>query len=282
MTDPALQSFFSAHQITAYKKISVGDSCDFVYKLVGKKNLFILKILNLRRPLQKRKAVVHMTAWAGREGLGPELVWHDKTYHYMVMAFSKGRCLRADDLKNPLLFEKVVASMRKAHTASLSHLEGVFPYPLKVRALRRGKEVMSYALQNFRQIFRRLKSRFFKDSGDVNYNTVSHADIKVGNILLEEAARPIFIDWGEVTVSSPYDDLGSFAHHFELDTYQEKRLLNLYFGRGPCAEEINHLRAHRRFAALNEVFWKIRVFCEKSNQNIIEMNKSMDFLQGFL
>lgn len=282
MTDPVLQSFFSAHQIISYKKISVGDSCDHVYKLRGKKNLFILKVLNLRRPLQKRRAVVRMTAWAGCEGLGPKLVWHDKTYHYMVMSFSKGRYLRPEDLKNPAIFEKVVVCMRKAHAASPSHVSGVSSYPLKVRALRRGEEVMSYEVHNFAQIFERLKERFFNGTGDTSCNTISHADIKVGNILLEKGNCPMLIDWGEVTLASLYDDLGSFAHHFKLNIHQEKHLLTLYLERAPHTEEINHLQAHRRFAALNEAFWKIRVFCEKSKKNTITMNKSIDFLQGFL
>lgn len=281
LDDPRIQRFLAENQAVLAHKFPQGDSCDTVYKLTHPKGFWVLKVLHKRRALEKRRAIVRATEWAGQQGLGPRLVWHDDSYGYMVTTFASGRHMRPQDIQNKDLLKRVTLLIKRAHQLPPANLTGLNTYPLKARVLRRWSETDVFVPQEKKRFWARLRHWPVQVQSDENYQTPCHSDMKLGNILLTDN-RPALIDWGEVSYASIYDDLGSFAYHFKLSRAQEFTVLTTYLGRLPTYREMVYLKVHRRFAALNQAFWKMRIFCLRHKADPAKIKKCLDFFKVFL
>ena len=273
-----LNAFLETDLVAIKEPLLNGDSCDQVYLLTTRQGRkLVLKELDTRRSLSKRKAIVNITAWAGKEGLGPSLVWHDDRYTAFVTKFVDRPPLRRLDI-NPALLKKIAQVFRKVHG-----YKEVFPlsYSLKERTINRARELERHLSSEQKTMWPKLILKIKGMKTDALDSVVSHGDIKPQNILGRDAAISL-IDWGEVTKTSPYDDLGSFAYHFNLKAEDESFMLKAYLRRDPKLKETELLHAHRFLAALNHMLWQARLYCRKYRDILPLIRRRLDLFKGFL
>lgn len=251
---PSLVSYLQAHPVLSVTPLAGGDSYDQIFKIKTPKEAWVLRILNLKRPFEKRRFICEATDLIGKENLGPKVVWHDSSYQFLITHFIDGTPLTSEDLRDPVLFERLVLLFQKTHDALETLPFSIEAYSLKDRVLRRLKEVSVYVSD---LIHSNLLKTNIEKIDRLHPSHFVHGDIKGSNIL-KTSSGLFLIDLGEGTRSSIYDDLGSFSFSFALSPEQEKKLLLLYFGTSPSKEDLSTLRQHRWLAEIHHKLWCIR------------------------
>jgi thiamine kinase-like enzyme len=261
-THPVLASYLKSCGVLSVTPLAGGKSYDHLFRLKTEKNTWVLRILNLKRSLEKRHLICRATYLIGERGLGPKVIWYDQSYQFLITEFVEGKHLTPEDIQDPLVFKKLVFLIRQAHEVLSQVSSSLKPYFLKDRVLQRLKEVSPY-LSDLKSIVP-LK-REIESIALVKPYHFSHGDIKGSNIL-KTSTSLFLIDWGEVGLSSLYDDLGSLSFHFSLRPDQEENLLNLYFGHSLKEKTFKNLRLHRWLAELHHCLWEMREKKEKLQQ----------------
>jgi len=233
-----------------------GNSYDVIYKIKGPYYVWVLRGLNPKRSLKKRKMVCEATQIIGEKGLGPKVIWHSDSYYFLITEFIEGSHLTSRDIKNPFIFRRLVWLVKKSHKALSDLSSSLKPYPLKDRALKRLSEIRKHIPPSLDMTVRKkIEESSVKLASHSSF--LAHNDVKGSNIL-KQGKRLFLIDWGEGGPSSLYDDLGKLAFHFDLNSSQETSLLTLYYGRNPTEGEKKTLENHRWLAGMHHTLWKLR------------------------
>src|SRR3989344_294612 len=251
---PALSAYLKLHQVFSITPLVGGESNDRLFKLRTGGGVWVVRALDQRRSLKKRRLVCEATKLMGEKNLGPKVIWHDDSYEFLITEFIEGRPLTPEDIQDPKIFQKLIFLVKEAHVALGQLTSSLETYSLKDRVLQRLKEIASYVvdlreLTNVRSVVEKITI--------INPYNFSHGDIKGENILKTQTGL-FLIDWGDVGFSSIYDDLASISFHFSLDEDRENRLLNLYFGHPPGEEALKILKLHKWLAELQYRLWCMR------------------------
>lgn len=277
--NPHLKSFFQTHHIKMSTRFPQGGSCDMVYKLSPSKgNPMVLRVMRRTRSFEKRKQIVAATEWAARAHLGPQVIWHDPDHVALVTSYIHAPHPIADDLKAPLVWEELAKKMADVHRASLSSTR--LTPSLKVRALKRWREVRAYVPPSHQSLWQKLFFHIKNIYPDTTKQFI-HGDLKMENMFLKKG-QIIFIDWGESGYGSIYDDLGGLFYHTNASDTQIQDFMNVYLGRPVTVAEFQMIKKHQTLAALNDTLWKARQFCEQSTHDKRAITKHLDFFKSFL
>lgn len=249
-----LPSYLLSHHIISITPLKGGESYDQVFKIETEKEIWVLRILNLKRSLEKRRLICEATKVIGENDLGPKVVWHDGSYKFLMTEFLNGKPLTSSDIKNPLLFSELVLLLRRAHDVLKKIPVFIEVYSLRDRVLQRLKEVSLYS---FDLTFLKSLKTDVEKVENLPQPHLIHGDIKGANIL-KTSSGLFLIDLGEASLSSVYDDLGFFAFHFNLTKAQEKKLLELYFGPLIKKECSRRLNLYRWLAEMHDNLWRLR------------------------
>lgn len=251
---PVLTAYLQTQPVLSVTPLRGGESYDQIFKIKTPQETWVLRILNLKRPFEKRRLICEATDLIGQENLGPPVIWHDASYQFLITHFIEGPSLTLDDMRDPRLFEKTVLLLRKTHDTLEKVSSSIEGYSLKDRVLRRLKEVSVYISDLMHSNLLKIK---IEKINSLYHSRLVHGDIKGSNIL-KTSSGVLVIDLGEVTRSSIYDDLGGFSFSFALSPEQEKRLLHLYFGTSPSNQALSLLKQHRWLAEIHHKLWSIR------------------------
>jgi tRNA A-37 threonylcarbamoyl transferase component Bud32 len=251
---PVLASYLQTQPVLSVTPLRGGESYDQIFKIKTPQETWVLRILNLKRPLEKRRLICEATDLIAQANLGPQVIWHDPSYQFLITHFIEGYPLTLEDMREPRLFENTVLLLRKIHDTLEKVPSSIEEYSLKDRVLRRLKEVSVYLSDLMPSNLLKIK---IEKINSLHHSHLVHGDIKGSNIL-KTSSGVFVIDLGEVARSSIYDDLGGFSFSFGLSPEQEKRLLHLYFGTSPSNQALSLLKQHRWLAEIHHKLWSIR------------------------
>lgn len=260
-----LRDHFKSNPILRMRPLVGGESFDKLFKIETTKGYFVLRVLNQKRSLEKRRLICEATKLIGEQKLGPMVIWYDPSYHFLVTEFIEGNPLTSHDLQDPKIFRQFVFLIKKSHAILDRLSSSIEPYSLKDRVLQRLKEVESFI---FDPILSKDLRSFLEAEFSIKKYHFSHGDVKGSNIL-KTKTNLFLIDWGEIGISSIYDDLGSLSFHFQLSEDQERDLLILYFGAYPQESAFRALLFHRWLAERHDFLFKLRKKSQKKFTSLI-------------
>jgi thiamine kinase-like enzyme len=188
-------------------------------------------------------------------GLSPEVVYAEDGA--MVLRYIDGKTLTPDDVRAPVMLERIVELIKRVHTEVPRHLRGpalifwvfhvIRDYAASLRDLGSPHCVRLPVLLDCAVLLER-------EVGTIEL-VYGHNDLLAGN-LIDDGSRLWLIDWDYAGFNSPLFDLGGLTSNNELSADQEEWVLERYFGRRD-----DDLR--RRFTAmkcaslLRETLWSM-------------------------
>jgi thiamine kinase-like enzyme len=187
-------------------------------------------------------------------GLSPQVLHHEPGA--LVVAFIEGRTLTPDLVRHEARMPRIVELVRACHTKMIEHLRGplltFWPFHILrdyAATLREGGSRWTQALPRLAEIALRLEHLI--SPIDLAF---CHNDLLAGN-LIDDGERLWLIDWDYAGFNSPLFDLANLASNNGFEEAQERRLLELYFGRPADAELWKRFQAMRAVSLLREAMW---------------------------
>ena len=200
-------------------------------------------------------------------GISPEIVHAEPGAQ--VIRWVDGRTLEPADVREPAVLERVVHTVLRCHRDIPAHFHGattpIFWVFQVVRAyariLREDGSRMSPRLDDLLGRAAHLESAV----GPVEI-AFGHNDLLAANFI-DDGDRIWLIDWEYAGFNSPLFDLGGLASNNEMDTAQERRMMERYFGAPPGEPLLASYAAMKCASLLREAMWSM----------VSELHSDIDF-----
>ncbi|MHC1770589.1 MAG: phosphotransferase [Flexilinea sp.] len=85
----------------------------------------------------------------------------------------------------------------------------------------------------------------------------THGDFIPDNVLIRENAAPLIIDMEFTAMSDPFEDIGTFCHHGDLNPDQAEKILKFYLQADPTNEERFRTYAYCAVGAMMWYAWAV-------------------------
>ncbi|WFU00854.1 phosphotransferase [Rhizobium sp. CB3171] len=189
-------------------------------------------------------------------GLSPAVIHHEPGI--LVLDYIDGKPLAAEDIRGPLMLERIVPLVRSCHQNVATHFRGaamifwVFHVVRDYAAvLKEGGSRHKALLPSFLEIAERLEQA--AGPFDIAFG---HNDLLAGNFL-DDGTRLWLIDWDYAGFNTPLFDLGGLASNNEFSESQETAMLEAYF-EAPVSEDLRRrYQAMKCASLLRETMWSM-------------------------
>ncbi|AVA22651.1 phosphotransferase [Rhizobium sp. LEGMi198b] len=189
-------------------------------------------------------------------GLSPAVIHHEPGI--LVLDYIDGKPLAAEDIRGPLMLERIVPLVRSCHQNVAKHFRGaamifwVFHVVRDYAAvLKEGGSRHEALLPSFLEIAERLEQA--AGPFDIAFG---HNDLLAGNFL-DDGTRLWLIDWDYAGFNTPLFDLGGLASNNEFSERQETAMLEAYF-EAPVSEDLcRRYQAMKCASLLRETMWSM-------------------------
>lgn len=193
---------------------------------------------------------------AAAAGVSPEVIHSEPGA--IVIRFIDGHTLTPEDVRVPVMLERIVALVHSAHTDIPAYLRGpvlmfwVFHVIRDyVSGLREHGGDAASSLEGFLS-----KAEVLEQAVGPIDVVLGHNDLLAAN-LIDDGERLWLIDWDYAGFNSPLFDLGGLASNSELSPDQEAWLLEAYYGRAPDPDLRRQFEAMKCASLLRETLWSM-------------------------
>lgn len=219
----ALHAAFGVDEYEDIRPLTGGLSSAFAFKIVVKKNPYLLKIL--RKEVISDPANEFACQQAGAEaGIAPRVRYASVEDRILITDYVEARPFPDD------MALRIAATIRRLHSLPR------FPGP-KMGSYLNGMDGLVRRFQASRllpesateEVFRRYDEVLRVYPRDDASQVSSHNDLKPQNIRFD-GEHVWLVDWESAFLNDEYVDLGIAANFFVEDDAQEERYLEAYFG----------------------------------------------------
>lgn len=230
-------------------------SIDSTYFLKDKNHSFATKIFDKGRSPKKRSLIIAIAQHMAQNQLGPSVLWVPKDHSFFIMDYLQGKPLfqlTGHEKSLGLALKKIHTHLTEKFARDLS------AYSLIDRTFNRLKEVGSQkllppsTLKKIRIYLNELRQKQNPERVGI------HADLK-GHNIFQTPQGLRFLDWGDASLSSPYDDLGSLHFFLSPSPQQTEALLTEYLGTCPTIQQKMWLSVHSKIASIHFALWCLRI-----------------------
>ncbi len=217
----ALQAAFGVDDYEELHPLTGGLSSALAFKIIVRKNPYLLKILRTEMISDPRHEFACMQT-AAEAGLAPRIWYANAEDRILITDFVEARPFPADVLS------QVAMMIRRIH--SLPNFPRVVNYFDAIDGfIRRFQAANLLPESETAEVFRR-----YADVQKVypRHDTAlvsSHNDLKPQNMVYD-GQRILLVDWESAFLNDPYVDLAIAANFFVEDDAQEESYLRAYFG----------------------------------------------------
>mgnify|MGYP001165702163 FL=1 len=220
----------------------------------GPKKYFVRIGDDIPEHLVFRNNEIQASNAAAKIGVGPELLFHDKSIQ--VFDFINGKTFNSNDIKNNL--EEVTKLIKKVH--------------VKIPDQLIGQSVIFwvfYVIKNYKNFLERNKSSYIKILPDLLEKSIklegigspfdivfSHNDLLPANFIQNKNGIWL-IDWEYAGFNTPLFDLGGLASNNEFTEKEEEGLLENYFEKKLSSELFIKYKAIKCASLLRETMWSM-------------------------
>jgi thiamine kinase-like enzyme len=218
----------------------------------------------------RQTAVVQCTIAAHSLGLGPRLVYAEP--NLTVTEFVAGSGMKLEQMKDPAIMHRVVASMKRLHEGGHAVRETIsywWPFHTVRRYL--------HFIENGREATGFQPSRWAHWAPELRDITVrleqavapfipkfTHNDMAFANMMFDRQGDILFIDWDGGAFGHPMWDLGEMLMWAEADETVSRKAVLQYHGDlepGALEQKMREIRAFQIMAAM-------RLFTECMDANL--------------
>lgn len=162
-------------------------------------------------------------------GIAPKIYYSDPNKGILVCEFIHGKPLKSSDLNNKDILKKIVNIAKELHLNKKSEKQKLATFYfssiknlLKNMDFLRGNKIQEirYAIYIAKQIQAQMPTNEFQ--------VAAHNDLFARN-LIDAGEKIWLVDWEYAGWESPYNDLASLIMEDELNSEQEKLVLDTYF-----------------------------------------------------
>lgn len=211
---------------TSLEPIKGGQSAATLYRFSCDGQVYVLRLLGMGRPDDRRRHEVTLTLAASQVGAGPAVHFVASDNSAIIYEYTPGRTLSLDDVRDERVLELLAERLSRLHRATVDVPVAASPfecfYGFRRRILEAGRpwpEAMIEATAYVRRVEREISPTLDRPS---------HLDLHARNIILTPAREPVFIDWGNGGLSDPAFDLATIIAFLGLDRGQRSHLLEVY------------------------------------------------------
>lgn len=202
------------------------------YKCNINENFFVIRFGNkdTNRLSINRGREIKFHNFGNLLGISPKIYYSDPKKGILITKFITGKFLKSQDLKDNKILMKVVSIIKKLHLNKIEKTQKTGTYYLcSINNLLMNLDFKTgNDIQNIRYAVSIAKAIYDKMPAE-KYQVASHNDFFARN-LINDNGKFWLIDWEYANWGSQYNDLSSLVMEDELNTEQEKIVLNMYFG----------------------------------------------------
>ncbi len=229
------------HDLTPLKG---GFSLASLYAVTVDQYSYVLRLLDIKKPLESRQRECFIAKESGERGLAPRVHYHDQQSSVLIMDFIQGKSFTLNDLEDEKTFRSLVKLLKKMHRQ-----------PIK---LGKARSLHTQILRNLKlathaQLFDEdLKKLHCSDHEPLCW---IHNDLNENNIMHHDDG-PLLIDWDLSGLGSPYSDLSALVRSLPRSYHQ--RVLDCYFDDNVTEQQQNTLKTYFRLQLLLQASWGMR------------------------
>ena len=183
---------------------------------------YFARFMSNMQPLESRKKECHITAYAGKIGVGPEVYHQDPQQGILLTEFVEGRTAGYNDLIHEPTRSLIIATIRKLHQATPSGIP-------KARSL--GDQIQTFMDQSLLEQLQALELTtplmlLLQCEENSRASALIHNDLNPYNIMICDN-RTYLIDWTDAGTGDPFSDISWHALCYPLS--EHPTVLGYYF-----------------------------------------------------
>jgi thiamine kinase-like enzyme len=167
---------------------------------------YFARFMSNMQPLESRKKECHITEYAGKLGVGPEVYYQDPQQGILLTEFVEGRTAGYNDLIHEPTRSLIIANVRKLHQAT----PAVFP---KAKSL--GEQIQAFMDHSLPEPLKAVElttplMRLLQCEENSRASVLIHNDFNPYNIMICDN-RAYLIDWTDAGTGDPFSDISWHA-----------------------------------------------------------------------